>query len=252
MALNVHLAYDSPCIDMGSDLLSYAGQTDIDAEERVVGNYVDIGADEVYSCDDDLTADDIYNPVDWTADGIVNMHEFGIFARSWLSVDPNNPICDPNNPNYISDPNDPDYVSEYDKLRYYPGCDLDDDLDVDLLDLDLFCNEWLWMACWKESQIYRYDSMTMQMAMGGGESMMMVIPMMEVVSKDAFPVEYPEAEPVFKSDSQLAGFIAGVNEIIEFVDAAIDEDPSNSTRLYDLKVSLQDVLWELRDSIGVR
>jgi hypothetical protein len=247
VALNVHLAYDSPCIDMGSDLLSYTEQMDIDAEERVVGDYVDIGADEVYSCDDDLSADDIFSPVDWTADGIVNMYEFAIFARSWLSVDPNNPICDPNNPNYVSDPNDPAYVSEHDKLRYYLGCDIDDDLDVDLLDLGLLCDEWLWMACWKESQIHRYDFMMMEMAMGGGEPMMM-----STMSMDVSPVEYNDLEPVFTSDSQLAAFIAGVNEIIDFVNASIEEDPSNSKRLSDLKASLEHVLWDLRDSIDVK
>ena len=182
----------------------------------------------------------------------MNMHEYGIFARAWLSVDPNNPLCDPNNPNYVSDPNEPDYITEGHKRRYKAKCDLDNDLDVDLLDLDLFSDEWLWMACWKESQIYRYDFMMMEMTMAGGESMMMSTPMTATISMEASPVEYVEPEPAFKSDSALAGFIAGVNEIIDFVDAAIEQDQSGSKHLYELKASLEDVLWELYDSIYVK
>ena len=65
----------------------------------------------------------------------------------------------------MSDPNDPGYITEGDKLRFKHKCDLDVDLDVDMADLALFCNEWLWMACWKQSQM---DSSIMMMAMGAG------------------------------------------------------------------------------------
>jgi parallel beta-helix repeat protein len=42
-----HLAHDSPCIDKGYASGDYTGQTDIDGEPRVQGEYVDMGADEV-------------------------------------------------------------------------------------------------------------------------------------------------------------------------------------------------------------
>ncbi|HPD48465.1 MAG TPA: right-handed parallel beta-helix repeat-containing protein [Anaerohalosphaeraceae bacterium] len=235
--LNVHLAYDSPCTDMGSDLLPYSEQLDIDGEERVIGDYVDIGADEVYSCDDDLTEDDISNPVDWTADGIVNFNEYCIFAEAWLSVDPNNPLCDPNNPNYVSDPNDPNYISEDDKLRYRAKCDLDTDLDVDLADLSLFSDEWLWMACWREAQAYRFDLMAM--AMGGGESMMMAVPFAKTFSTALTEPETALAE------SDLARLVHGVYEIMAFVDETIAEDPANSASLLEMKASLAEILLEL-------
>ena len=41
-----HLLDDSPCIGAGDPNKDYTGQTDIDKQERVSGQYVDIGADE--------------------------------------------------------------------------------------------------------------------------------------------------------------------------------------------------------------
>ena len=41
-----HLQSGSPCIDEGYPNGNYIGQKDIDGEERVMGDYVDIGADE--------------------------------------------------------------------------------------------------------------------------------------------------------------------------------------------------------------
>ena len=60
-----------------------------------------IGADEVYSCDDDLSEDDIYKSLDWNADGVINLVEFSEFSAAWLSHDPNE-FTDPN----FIDPND--------------------------------------------------------------------------------------------------------------------------------------------------
>ena len=142
--LNVHLAADSPCINAGNPALSYEGQRDIDNEGRVLGGRVDIGADEV-----DPACADVFSALDWNADGVVNLHEFNFFSRAWLTTDPNNPICDPNHPGYVSDPNALGYVSETDKLRFDAKCDLDADLDVDLEDLALFLEHWLWQACWR-------------------------------------------------------------------------------------------------------
>ncbi|MBN1787572.1 MAG: right-handed parallel beta-helix repeat-containing protein [Sedimentisphaerales bacterium] len=43
-----HLTLNSPCIDAGSPYLNYDGQVDIDGQERVNGDYVDMGADEYH------------------------------------------------------------------------------------------------------------------------------------------------------------------------------------------------------------
>jgi len=58
---NYHIKAGSPCIDAGDPALDYTGQTDIDGEERVMGQFVDIGSDEtfilVYYVDDDAPED---------------------------------------------------------------------------------------------------------------------------------------------------------------------------------------------------
>ncbi len=43
-----HLLPGSPCIDAGDPFGDYSGQTDIDGEPRVFGNYVDMGIDEAW------------------------------------------------------------------------------------------------------------------------------------------------------------------------------------------------------------
>lgn len=136
--------------------LDYTGQVDIDGEgvDRQYGYRVDIGADEVYDCDDDYLSEiDVHNDLDWDADGIVNLNEFVKFSRAWLTYDPNHPLCDPNNLNYVSDPNAPGYIGETDKLRYNPICDLNNDLHIGLSDLCEFLDNWLWVACWKLDEI---------------------------------------------------------------------------------------------------
>lgn len=50
-ANDYHLLSDSPCIDMGDPCGDYTGQTDIDGEPRVFGNYVDMGSDEAWPVD---------------------------------------------------------------------------------------------------------------------------------------------------------------------------------------------------------
>jgi uncharacterized repeat protein (TIGR01451 family) len=153
---NVHLAYDSPCKDAGNPSLSYTNQVDMDSEDRVVGDYVDIGADELFSCDEDYSEDDFHNDLDWNADGVVNLVEFSEFQRVWLSHDPN-------------DPTDPNLLDPNDFINWNPVCNLDatgnSQYAIDLADLDIFWDNWLWTACWLTEE---YLEM-----MSGGESMMM-------------------------------------------------------------------------------
>jgi len=144
---NYHLAYDSPCKDKGDSNLVIPGELDMDGEYRIDDTIeiVDMGADEVH-------CEDVYNPLDWAgADGLVNLLEFSDMAAAWLSMDPNQtPEPDPN-----------------DSANWNPICDLDKDLDVDIDDLVLLCDEWLWRACWRDTE----EMMgMMMMAPGGGES----------------------------------------------------------------------------------
>ncbi len=148
---NFHLAYDSPCIESGDNDVVDTGDVDMDNEEYIYGTTVDIGADEVHSCDDDLSEDDVYNELDWNADGIVNLYEYVSLSRAWESYDPNHHLCDPNDPDYEDDPNNPDYISDSDKLRFDARCDLNDDLTINLSDINLFASDWLWEACWRKS-----------------------------------------------------------------------------------------------------
>jgi hypothetical protein len=127
---NFHLAYNAPCVDAGNpNETDIDTEVDMDSEIRIYGISVDIGADEAFACDDDLSENDIYDSMDWNADGIVNYGDFAIVSHAWLAVG----NADPN----FSDPN------------YNPVCDLDSDWDVDPDDLMLFTPHWLWQACWR-------------------------------------------------------------------------------------------------------
>lgn len=42
-----HLLPTSPCIDRGDPVTSCADQNDLDGQTRLMGNYVDMGADEI-------------------------------------------------------------------------------------------------------------------------------------------------------------------------------------------------------------
>ena len=69
---NLHLLSTSKCIGKGKPG-SYPGQTDIDGEVRAAGN-IDIGADEAYTINGDLSND-----------GIINLSDLAILASQWLA-----------------------------------------------------------------------------------------------------------------------------------------------------------------------
>ena len=192
---NYHLAYNSPCVDTG-DSDEYTDELDADGEPRVDGTWVDRGADEAYSCDDEyLTEDDIYNPLDWNADGLVNFNEFSRLAATWLIEDPNALF-------------DPDY-------------DFNDDDVVNLADLQTFCaSHWLWTACWKQNQYEMYGTYGM-MSMGG-ESMlvlgeaeaMMAVPMTSTAT----------LEPETVTEKSIAEQLLTLKECAEFLEKIWLED----------------------------
>ncbi len=94
---------------------------------------------------------------------------------AWMTYDPNNPLCDPNHPNFEHDPNSINFISETDKERFNPVCDLDQDMDVDLADLVVFAEDnpqnWLWVACWRKDLQPEQLEMMMSMAPAGGIQM---------------------------------------------------------------------------------
>ncbi len=211
---NVHLADYSFCINKGNPCLSYTGQRDIDGEDRVMDNIVDVGADEV-----NPECDEVYHPLDWNADGVVNLVEFEKFSLAWMTYDPNNPLCDPNHPNFESDPNSINFISETDKQRFNPVCDLDQDLDVDLDDLLVFVGDnpknWLWLACW------RLDLQPEQL-----EMMMSMVPEGEMFTQ-SLSVSSPSVEATTViPEKPIREQILDLEDTIQFLEKLWLDDPS--------------------------
>jgi hypothetical protein len=135
---NYHLAYDSPCVNMGDPNETGLEELDIDGEPRQYG-IIDIGADEMTACGNDPW--DIAHPLDFSGDGVINMVEYAAFASSWLVPDSNE--------------------------LFNPQCDLNNDNFIDLADFAEFCDSWLWTACWR---LDLQQLLTQQMMMGGGDN----------------------------------------------------------------------------------
>ncbi len=205
-----HLNWDSPCRDAGDpDEQNYVGigEVDMDKDDRAGDGTVDIGADEV-ACEY-YTSD----PNDWNGDGVINYGEFLFLSRAWLSRDPNDPaiITDPN---YSEDPDyaDPETLARWEQTWFPWGktSDMDHDLTIDLADLELFLDNWLWKACWWENYIAVWSKM------GGGSkgSMMMSMPMMESVQ-----------ETQMAETKSIEEQILDLEEAIEFLEKIWMEDP---------------------------
>ena len=186
VAGNYHLKWDSNCANTGDpNLLLYVRQLDMDGEPRVYGTRVDRGADEVVACHEDLTEDDIYHLLDWTPDGVINLEEFSLFSAAWLSYDPIYDLdsdfdvdfddfvsfCDGwlwkacwksicYNSYNVLDTNRDGLVNMVEFSQFagnwqtYSPTDpdwqfwnLDNTGNIDLADLMLFLDNWLWVSC---------------------------------------------------------------------------------------------------------
>ncbi len=230
---NYHLAYNSPCVDSdNSAIVIGPDDKDIDGEDRIYGSSVDIGADEVYSCEGNLTEDDVYNGLDWNADGIVNYEEFEYFSLAWLSHDPYE----------FGDPNlaDPDEIANWN-----PICNLDADpngtsqYDIGMADMDIFVDSWLWVACWKQSDMDRVESM--MMAMGGGESMMMMPMSMEYSA----PITVEQDTPTLEEQAaQLVKTLDWLDEI--WLDPEVQETIGED-RWLDFVESVEESLVDIAE-----
>jgi hypothetical protein len=189
---NYHLAWNSPCVDTG-DSDEYTDEKDIDGDDRVYeGTLVDRGADEV-------TCTDTSHPNDWNSDGVINMDEFAVFSHAWLSQGGGN------------DPN------------WNPACNLDNTGNsadvIDLADFKIFCENWLWMACWRTDLLEMQQQMMMQQSMlvlsenkgmmapdGEGMSVQNQAEALTVESAVAVPSVIP-AQAGIQSDSEIMPFV---------------------------------------------
>jgi parallel beta-helix repeat protein len=113
-ANDYRLRDDSNCIDAGSPLEGYAGETDIDGRPRVIYGRVDMGASEWH-----------YRP-DYNLDGLVNFFDFAVLAKVWGRTNA-------------------------------ADVSLDGDTDVDIDDLTVFAEGWLWNV-WRSEADYNYDN----------------------------------------------------------------------------------------------
>ena len=176
---NLHLASDSPCIDAADETVIGVYEVDIDGDNRIDDTNVDMGSDEV-SCTDEIS-----NSLDWNGDGLVNDREYDIFAKAWLSYDPDEYTGD--------DPND--------TLNWDHRCDLNNDHHINYVDFAFFAKEWLWKACWRAS------GSGVWMMMGGGMDGMMggeSIPMDETsLLSPATQQQVSETQPEPSASEQI-------------------------------------------------
>jgi parallel beta-helix repeat protein len=181
-----HLTGDSPCIDTGTG--TYPGETDVDGEDRVMDGDAD-GNDVV-----DMGADEYYWPkADYDENWIVNFFDYSKLANNWLDVNEN-----------IS---------------------LNTDSDVDIDDLALFCEDWLWQAPWGNGFLFLRmggDGYGGGMLMSEGGLMLSGIsesmnemPDSLYAKVEKFYTVTPAAQPVYSSPQQKAEF---VEDALEWLD----------------------------------
>jgi len=177
-----HLDPNSPCIDAGDPAFDDFNETDIDGEFRIMDGDFN-GTDIV-----DIGADELYWPkCDYDKSEIVNFVDFSFFANAWQD--------------------------------YNDTIDLDGDSFVDINDLILFCNDWLWVAPWSA----RYE----QMMMAGGSGGAMAMSSVGVSAAPALPAltssstATTEAEPL--SAERIEELIDWTESLLKDEERTLDE-----------------------------
>ena len=215
-----HLDPGSNCVDTGDSSAvdpNNVGEYDIDGDDRIYGDDVDMGADEV-------ACDEVSSERDFDGDGLIGRYELLLFSAVWLSHDPNDPLADPEHPDFVEDPNDPDYINP-DSLTNWDGrFDLDTDYDVDLVDFSFFTGDWLWEACWRSSS----EGTWMMMGMGGGD----IGKMMDVQSQTI-------------ADRRLAE-LAALRESKPAPEPTIEEQLDNAKEI----IKWLEEIWEEDEEVG--
>ncbi len=210
---NFHLAYHSPCKDAGDPNETAATEADMDKQARIAGTSVEMGADEV-------DCEDVFNPLDWDADGLVNLKEFKAFSAAWLTFDPNHPnLPNPVEPNAI--------------LHWNPMCDLDSDRDVDMGDLMLLIPEWCWSACWR----YDISAIQQQASAMMTQSSTLLSESLNTASIDGRALKVESAE-LSETEASLA--LSLINQI----DYLIEMDQENAEAWQEMKSLLEQSLLE--------
>ncbi|MEN6383665.1 MAG: right-handed parallel beta-helix repeat-containing protein, partial [Phycisphaerales bacterium] len=151
---NLHLNFESPCINAGDPCGIYANETDIDGEIRNNG-IADCGADESF-----------WSYADYDLNGIVEFRDFASLANVWLTES--------------------------------KTISLDDDNDVDIYDLALFCRDWLW-----QDQTGSGWMMSMMMGGGQGDGMEMIAES-QSMSLDTIETETLENDSLMINDIQTS------------------------------------------------
>ncbi|MCK5001141.1 MAG: right-handed parallel beta-helix repeat-containing protein, partial [Anaerohalosphaera sp.] len=181
-----HIKYDSPCRNAGDNSALGTGEVDMDNEPRIADDaydIVDVGADEV-------DCEDTNDPNDWTYDGVINYEEFAIFANSWEKTS--------------TDPNWQDTHSNYNFDNSGSSANV-----VDVADLAIFLDNWLWEACWHGN----YSEV--MYAMGGGGSAMMAMPA---------SMSTATLQPAAIEEVSIADQIFELEDCIEFLEQVWLED----------------------------
>jgi len=210
---NFHLSADSPCVNAGDPNETATTEVDMDNQARIAGTSIEMGADEV-------DCEDVYNPLDWDADGLVNLKEFKAFSAAWLTIDPNHPnLPNPVEPNAI--------------LHWNPMCDLDSDQDVDMADLMVFVPEWCWSACW------RFDISAMQQPVSAmmTQSGPIVSDSLSISSTDAISMNVESAEST-ETETTLT------RSLLNRIDGLIETDQENAETWQEMKSLLEQSLLE--------
>ena len=116
-----HLSPASPCIDVGDPWNVGLYELDIDGDQRVYGTTVDMGADE-------CACTSVTSTADFDDNRVVDFQDYLGIASFWLH-------------DYsLSDPN-----------TIYDIAPAGGDNTVDILDLRVLAEQWLWQPCWLEN-----------------------------------------------------------------------------------------------------